>query len=254
LDPQNDFHPTIDEPGDDGWKKPPGSMAVAGANQTALRIAKMIRDHGAKISNIFVTLDSHLRGHIAHARCWVDANGNHPPPFTQISHRDIWKDALDYEHKGLGTGMWAPAPSHSGMLAEKHPDGTWTPGGYDDRRWKATYAWALKYTLMLERDVNEMLTIWPEHCMIGTRGHAVVRPIDKALQEWTNMTGVPVTYILKGMNCRVESHGALRAEVADPLDASTALNEALMQTLKRADKVSHDLLCSEALYQIIRQL
>lgn len=45
-----------------------------------------------KISDIFVTLDSHNREHIAHSKSWnskPDGTGDFPAPFTQISHADI---------------------------------------------------------------------------------------------------------------------------------------------------------------------
>ena len=45
-----------------------------------------------KISDIYVTLDSHHRDHIAHARSWnskADGSGEHPAPFTLISNADV---------------------------------------------------------------------------------------------------------------------------------------------------------------------
>lgn len=43
----------------------------------------------SKISDIYITLDTHNPSHIAHAMCWKDAGGADPPPFTVISHRDV---------------------------------------------------------------------------------------------------------------------------------------------------------------------
>jgi cephalosporin hydroxylase len=58
IDPQVDFH--------EG-----GSLAVAGATADAKRIAFMITQHANNIGQVFVTLDSHHRNHIAHARLTI---------------------------------------------------------------------------------------------------------------------------------------------------------------------------------------
>jgi nicotinamidase/pyrazinamidase len=237
IDPQNDFHAQNESP-------PRGSLAVPGADDDAKRIAQMIRDNASKIHSIFITLDSHLRGHIAHGKCWVDKDGNHPGPFTFIQHRDVWqeqKDPLSGVPTGRGVGVWAPAYRTGDRKGTVHEDGSWTPSGNDDDEWREQSKWCLDYTRSLEKQGNEVLTIWPEHCIIGTTGHAVVRPIHEALQEWTMKTKKPVTYVAKGMNCRVESYSALRADVEDPRDATTALNEDLLSVLKLADKVSDQL-------------
>jgi len=45
-----------------------------------------------KIEDIYVTLDSHHREHIAHAKSWntkADGTGSFPTPFTLISHADV---------------------------------------------------------------------------------------------------------------------------------------------------------------------
>lgn len=42
-----------------------------------------------KIHQIHVTLDSHLKLHIANPFFWVNAEGQHPPPFTAITHEAI---------------------------------------------------------------------------------------------------------------------------------------------------------------------
>jgi len=51
--------------------------------------------------------------------------------------------------------------------------------------------------------------------------------INEAIQEWARVTGRSVTYVMKGQNCRTEMYSAVEAEVEDPEDSSTALNEDL---------------------------
>lgn len=49
-------------------------------------------EHVDDIGEIFVTLDSHHKKHIAHAAFWSDkedGTGKAPAPFTQITYQDL---------------------------------------------------------------------------------------------------------------------------------------------------------------------
>jgi len=84
IDPQVDFH--------EG-----GSLEVAGATGDSERIADLIQKHTNKIDHIYVSLDSHHQMHISHGDFWIGADGNAPPPFTEILAADVesgkWKAA-----------------------------------------------------------------------------------------------------------------------------------------------------------------
>jgi len=71
IDPQNDFC--------EG-----GSLAVPGANEDAERIAHFIRSHSECLHQIYVTLDSHHKMHIAHPSFWINDENENPNPFTII--------------------------------------------------------------------------------------------------------------------------------------------------------------------------
>jgi len=228
IDPQNDFHegegsedPSYNKVRDPALKlyHAPGTLAVPGANEDSRRIRDMINENVNSIDEIIVTMDSHFKTHIAHAVCWECGNrcpkcGNKtvdrcsPAPFTLISYKDI----LD--------GVWAPVE------------------GLQDREW------CLKYTEELERKGKLMLCIWPEHCIIGSYGHAIVPELNVALQNWAKVRNKAVTYVMKGQNCRTEMYSALKAEVEDPKDPRTALNEELLVKLKIADRI---IICGQAL-------
>ena len=66
-----------------------GSLAVPTAHEDATRIKKLIVENLDKFANVYVTLDTHLRYHIAHSLFWVDAKGGHPPAWTAISKSDL---------------------------------------------------------------------------------------------------------------------------------------------------------------------
>jgi nicotinamidase/pyrazinamidase len=138
IDPQVDFHPG-------------GSLAIPNANDDAARNAALIRQKCSEISDIFITLDSHHRSHVAHAISWIDGQGRHPSPFQIITAADVL------------AGRWTAA---------------------DKARRKAFK----KYVVDLEASNKFKLTIWPEHCLIGTPGHAVVPSINEAAQDWVRKT------------------------------------------------------------------
>lgn len=81
------------------------------------------------------------------------------------------------------------------------------------------------------------IQIWPEHCLIGSPGHAVVPCVNQALQDWAEHSLNTVTYIMKGTNCLTEMYSALCAEVPIKNDSSTCLDTKTITRLEAADQV-----------------
>ncbi len=193
IDPQNDFHPG-------------GTLGVPGANEDSARIAAFITANHQKIDEIYVSLDSHHRIHIAHSVFWTNPHGEHPAPFTLIRHEDV------------KSGSWTPVDSS--LLAH-----------------------ALSYTKRLEEKGRFVVCIWPEHCLIGTPGHAVVPVLNDALQEWAKHNMKIIHYVHKGTNCLTEMYSAIAAEIPVDDDPGTSTNQSLLDALHTADKL---LICGEA--------
>lgn len=163
---------------------PGGSLAVCSANEDSNRIANFIDSHREEIHQINVTLDSHQRFHIAHALFWKDKDGKSPEPFTLIPSKDI-------------------------------ENGTWVP------RKNELLEYALFYAKSLEKDGRFVICIWPEHCIIGTPGHAIVPVINEAILNWAKTHGRPINYVMKGTNSLTEHYSALRADVELETDPDT---------------------------------
>mmetsp|Transcript_13727 Transcript_13727/g.22884 ORF Transcript_13727/g.22884 Transcript_13727/m.22884 type:complete len:313 (-) Transcript_13727:325-1263(-) len=202
IDPQIDFH----EPG--------GSLAVPGSEIQAGRIAKFIEKHKMDIGEIFITLDSHHKKHIAHQAFWSDmendvaGKGKKPELFSQIKNEDLVK------------GKWFPRDC---SLQE----------------------YCLKYTNRLEKAGRFTLTIWPDHCLIGSDGHAIHEEIQKAVREWDIFHYTKtVKHIHKGMNCLTEMYSAIQAEVPIPSDPNTTKNTELLQELEKSGRL---FVCGQAL-------
>jgi len=176
---------------------PHGALAVAGADQDMARLARMIERLAPRLDQIHVTLDSHHLVDIAHPIFWQDDCGNSPAPFTIISAEDV-------------------------VL------GRWTAAQPEARERAAAYVQALA------RHGRYPLCIWPPHCLIGSRGHAVLPVLFEALIDWEKRYAV-VDYVQKGSNIYTEHYSAIQADVPDPADPSTQVNTALVNALKQAD-------------------
>lgn len=177
---------------------PDGALFVPGAEQDISRIAKLIQDHTDQIDHIVVTLDTHHILDIAHPQFWQDIDGNHPRPFTQITGADV--DA----------GRWIPRFS-----AEK----------------------ARQYVHALEADGQFMHFIWPEHCLIGSRGAALHDMLLDALKDWSHQRDRDYVAVQKGLYPLTEHFGIFRAQVPDPTIPETQLNTALIADLARFDTI-----------------
>jgi nicotinamidase-related amidase len=84
IDPQNCFMDIEGAP-----------LQVPGALADMRRLGYLLDYYAKSIHEIIVSLDTHVPDHISHAARWVDAGGNHPAPFTVITHEEclagIWR-------------------------------------------------------------------------------------------------------------------------------------------------------------------
>jgi len=177
---------------------PDGALFVPGAEQDVDRMAALIRRHTDKIDHIVVTLDTHHLIDIAHPLFWQDENGQHPNPFTRISAADV--DA-----------------------------GRWVPCFADEK--------ARQYVHELEADGQFQHFIWPEHCLIGSRGAALHDTLLDVLKDWTRQRERDYVAVQKGLHPLSEHFGIFRAQVPDPAVPESQLNTALIADLDRFDTV-----------------
>jgi len=184
-----------------------GNLAVTGAAEDSRKIADLIRKHGEKIERIVVSLDTHHAMHIHHQYFWVGKEGENPSPFTPITKDDIVNQ-------------------------------TWTP------RQPEMKAWALEYVDKLNSGGKFQMLIWPDHCLLGTKGHSVHPPLMEALNEWAVRKMRAINWYFKGQNNRAEMYSALKAEVEVPDDRTTSLDYDLITTLAKHEKV---VCCGEAM-------
>jgi nicotinamidase/pyrazinamidase len=179
---------------------PNGSLYVNGAEKDMERLSAFIRRVSGKIERIHVTLDSHQLFDIAHPLYWVSSSGTHPDPFTIISVDDV------------KNGVWRPKiPS----LSKR----------------------SLDYVESLQANGRYALCIWPPHCLIGTSGYAIYPELMNELNNWSKSKVRMVNYVSKGSNPFTEHYSAIAADVPDPADPSTQINDRLIKVLSEVDNV-----------------
>lgn len=234
IDAQNDFHPGEQN-----------TLSITNADQDAERITQLILDSidastgTSSISRIVATLDTHHKLHIAHPTFWKNEKDEHPPPFTTISCTDIqngkWKPRPNLKipfgalNNVLDLNILNDGRSKSDIIID-------TEGNID------LLSYVIQYTKALESSGKFTLTIWPEHCLIGSQGHNIVPNIHNALQEWSLITGTSVEYVQKGENILTEMYSVLKAEV--PISSDTTFNHELFASLNASDKI---IVCGQAL-------
>mmetsp|Transcript_4359 Transcript_4359/g.11979 ORF Transcript_4359/g.11979 Transcript_4359/m.11979 type:complete len:313 (-) Transcript_4359:127-1065(-) len=229
VDCQNDFHPG-------------GSLAIPTANDDAQRIAQFIRDHPQGLHRIVATLDTHQKLHIAHPCFWVHVEtGEHPPPFTILSAQELkegktWKPRsnLTLDENVLDPAVFDDCDSV--MTTTTTIDDKVT----DKKKKKKNNSidlekYCIAYAERLEAKGRFQICIWPEHCLIGTHGHAMVDVIQQACAEWTETTGRSVEWCWKGQHILTEMYSALEADV--PTTVDTRLNRSLLASWQRSDRV-----------------
>lgn len=204
IDPQNDFcdlpadyRPAV--PGRAGERQAP-ALPVAGAHADMQRVALLIDQGGAGLSDISVTLDSHQRVDIAHPTFWQQGDGSPVSGFTPIRAIDVQE------------------------------------GRYLPRNAKAL-ARVLAYLQTLEANGRYIHMVWPVHCEIGTWGNNVHEDVRRAYNRWEETRIAIVNKVVKGTNPWTEHFSAIKAEVPVADDQTTQLNATFIARLKQADRV-----------------
>lgn len=154
-----------------------GALSVTGAIADTQRTIEWLFNHMGRVTTIAASLDSHLPVQIFSPSWWADSQGNHPDPYTVITHADV-------EH-----GHWLPL--------------------YDAQ-------WSRYYTKTLEQQAKKQLMIWPYHTLIGTYGHALTPALYEAIAYHAAARAVQPILLQKGSDPRTEHYSILEPDVKPP--------------------------------------
>lgn len=201
IDPQNDFCDLPDawlppDPLNGGLIRP--ALAVPGAHQDMLRLAKAIERGVDGLSDITLTLDMHHHVGIERPTFWRRGDGGPVAPFTTITEAQV----------------------RAGEYLPRNP---------------RALPKVLQYLAALEKQARYALRVWTVHCEIGTWGAGVHEAVRRAYNLWEQRHQAVVNKLTKGSNPGTEHYSPFRAEVIDPNDPSTQLNTAAIDAIAAAD-------------------
>jgi nicotinamidase-related amidase len=177
---------------------PEGSLFVAGrSGRGALddnrRLASFVYRNLERISATLSTLDSHLPHHIFSPAFWVGPGGE---PLG--AHRTIAAEEI-----------------RSGRVRPR-PDLAWMAGG--DHGWLRRQV--LDYCEQLERRGRYQLYLWPPHCLIGSRGHAMVGVVQEARLFHAYARHAAAGVEVKGTSLLTEHYSVLAPEIGTAHDGT----------------------------------
>lgn len=166
-----------------------GGRSGTGAVDDNVRLARFIYRELARITNIIVTMDTHVPFQIFHTLFWVNDQGEHPADFTMITVKDV------------ESGVWKVNPA----LAVPYAKGNY--------RYLQDYS--RHYVRSLEDGGKYLLTEWPIHAQLLGIDHALVSAIGEAVHFHQIARTSPVDVQIKGGNPFTENYSVLRPEVLD---------------------------------------
>jgi len=212
LYPQNSFCHVV--PAEQQQTLHDGELCVPGAWEDMERVAGLIERLGKTLYDIHVALESRHWLHISHPIWFHDKFGKQPEPFTvmRLQSGSIVGSREDREGVTCDVGEYK------------------TSCPYLTKR-------TVEYLRRLEERGRYVHRIWPTHCITGTPGHCIVRPLMESLRGWCQDNLVPTNFHTTGGNIFTEYHSALQAAVPDPDDRATELYYPLAEMLKQFDEI-----------------
>ncbi len=196
-----------------------GGRSGTGAVDDSRRIAEFIYRNLNVISSITTTLDTHFAFQIFSPAFWQDQDGAPLLPFDNVT------GDLTVLRAGQPAGKATPSPLAAAVVAN------------------GNLAWLQKqaayYCRMLEEGGKYQLTIWPEHCILGSDGHALTGVIHEARMYHAFARGAQSLSEVKGGNPLTECYSVLGAEVRTRFDGQPLAqkNVKFIQTLFTDDYV-----------------
>lgn len=175
-----------------------GALSVPGAIDDTRRTIEFLFNHIEDITSIAASLDSHIPLQIFYPMWWVNADRQHPDPYTLISKEDI------------ESGKWVPTVEAD---------------------------WSRYYVRKLQDDARKLLTIWPYHTMLGTPGHSITPALYEAIAYHSAARDSQPRFLAKGMIPKTEHYSILEPEVKVPDEPQGILNTDFMSMIGQYDRV-----------------
>ncbi len=157
-----------------------------GAVDDNARLCTFIYRNLDLITEISATMDTHLPQQVFQSIFFVDREGAHPSPYTNISAAELRSGAWRF-NPALAARFGVTAEYGQSMLVH--------------------------YASELERKGKYTLTVWPYHAMLGGIGHALVPAVEEALFFHSMARLTEPTFEVKGDRPFTEHYSVIGPEV-----------------------------------------
>lgn len=175
-----------------------GTLSVPGAVDDTRRTVEWLYRHIGEVTTIAASLDSHVPIQIFFPTWWIDADGQHPEPYTPIHSVDVER------------GRWRAL--------------------YDPE-------WSMEYVEQLEQHSKKELMIWPYHVLIGTVGHSLTPALYEAIAFHTAARQSQPVFLAKGSIPKTEHYSILEPEVKVPEAPLGSLNTEFLSMVATYDRI-----------------
>jgi nicotinamidase-related amidase len=183
-----------------------------GAVDDNIRLCQFIYRNLGEITSISATMDTHLSQQVFHAIFFVDKDGNHPAPYSNIQSSE------------LEIGKWKFNPSLAARFGI-------TPDYGQEMM--------IHYASGLEKKGKYALTIWPYHAMLGGIGHSLVSAVEEAIFFHALSRLTQPAFEVKGDRPFTEHYSVIGPEVTLGPKGETLgeHNVKFIETLRQVDKL-----------------
>lgn len=170
---------------------PGHELYVGGRSGTAAvednrRLARFVYRNLGRLTTLVPTMDTHQAMQVFHSVFLIDADGNHPAPYSQVSVEDVRSGAWRFNPRV------APSLGITPEYGQRHLE---------------------HYCAQLAESGKLAMTVWPYHAMLGGIGHALVSPIEEAVYFHTLARSAQADIRVKGRNPLTEHYSVLGPEV-----------------------------------------
>jgi nicotinamidase-related amidase len=189
-----------------------GGRSGRGAVEDNARLCEFIYRNLGRISDITATLDTHMTMQVFHAIFFVDKEGNHPAPYTDIHVSELQQ------------GRWRFNPALASQLGVSPEYGQQMMTHYAEQ---------------LQKTGKYALTVWPYHAMLGGIGHALVSSVSEALFFHSVARLAQTDMVIKGDTPFTENYSVIGPEVlTGPMDESLGKHDQrFIQKLQEVDRL-----------------
>ncbi|MBI3153625.1 MAG: isochorismatase [Chloroflexi bacterium] len=163
-----------------------GGRSGNGAVEDNTRLCEFIYRNLGSITHITATMDTHNAHQIFHPVFFVDADGNHPTPYTDIHAADLRSNKWTF-NPALAP-QFSIAPEYGQQMM-------------------------VHYAEALEKKGKYALTIWPYHAMLGGIGHALVPALEEAIFFHSIARLAQPDFAIKGNKTFTENYSVIGPEV-----------------------------------------